>query len=610
MIVRCNNCVSAFSVDDDKVANKVFAFTCPKCGTENIVDNKIKAKPTIHEELDLDNDFFIDSDTNKITKTNNDLPEHRNLNLEIEESENFHDIKGGSSDEFDIELKEDRDIAKGDKDFDKDIIFDDFNDGDLTPESGDNIQNNDDIDQLLMETSSTAESNEKNTDSDDITIDIDSLDIELDETFSDDTLTDTSSANEKTIDELHEENFDDEDIKLNLDELDLDIDTIEKSTDSDDITIDVDNLDIELEEAFSDDIPADSSSADDKTIDELFDDEDIKLNLDELDIDIDTMDEMETISMDAEADDEKLTLDDAGLTFDELTQEAEEELLDDLSDEEIKLTLNDIDPDLTLEEIIKSAETDSKLALESLEELPEIYSDEDEAAIITKKTKSKQSADEEDYDIFDYDNSVKQMSSYRRRVTSFSIDLSLRYSRIRAILRLFSLYIISMIPHFIVLMIYSMLSSILGFINQLVIFTTGRCVDDFGRIIENTIRYGLYIETNLIGIVDDRPVYAGRKDIEHLLQFDVTFPSKYSKKMAILRLSIIGITIVTLPHIIIIALLSLTMPLCYLIGILSVIITRRWPNILFKYVRGYFKYRAHTASFMLGLTDDYPPFRF
>ena len=80
MIVRCNNCLSAFSVNDDKVADKIFAFTCPKCDTENIINNKIKDKQTAHKESVLDDDF-IDSDNN------------RKLNLEIEESGNIHDIE-------------------------------------------------------------------------------------------------------------------------------------------------------------------------------------------------------------------------------------------------------------------------------------------------------------------------------------------------------------------------------------------------------------------------------------------------------------------------------------------------------------------------------------
>ncbi|MCL2155263.1 MAG: zinc-ribbon domain-containing protein [Leptospirales bacterium] len=794
MIVRCNNCVSAFSVDDDKVADKIFAFTCPKCSTENIINNKIKNKQAAKEAPVFDDDFMMDSgtddtiaDNESFEQSEQDFPtdesfdmeedpnteklsdnSNRKLNLEIEESDNIHDIDFDDSifeeslndtpapkeevedifseaasfepdemeipltDEFDIELEKDTDIVKDDKD----IIFDDFGDIDLEFEE-DGLSNKktddkteavsdddlaidiDDLDIDLVETSEPIESNE-HVDSDDITIDMDNLDIDLVETNLDDTLADHDTMNDKKNikSEPNEDLFDDEDIKLNLDELDIDIDEIEdrpisedefesieskEHVDSDDITIDMDNLDIDLVETNLDDTLADHAAMNDKKNiksdpnEDLFDDEDIKLNLDELDIDIDEIedrpiseDEFETIESNEHVDSDditididnldidieldetyrydtavsdkknikskqepddfddediklnldeldidideigdkepivyedtgRLSLDDADLTFDELTPKTKIDEFNELSDDEIRLTLEDIDPDLTLEEIIKTAEADSKLALDSLEELPEIYQDEYDSVTkssnISKKSPANMYLDEmlvdvvddTDYDISDYDESEEHERN--ERSTSFSIDFSLKYSRIQAILRLLFLYLISMIPHFIVLIIYTVLSSILALFNQLVILATGRCVNDFGLIIENTMRYILYINTNLIGIVDDRPVYAGRMDIDHPLQFDVTFPLMYSKKMAILRVSIIGITIFTLPHIIIIALLSLTIPICYLIGILSVIITSQWPNILFKYIARYFRYIARVSAFMLGLTDDYPSFR-
>ena len=710
MIVRCNNCVSAFSVDDDKVADKIFAFTCPKCSTENIINNKIKNKQAAKEAPVFDDDFMMDSgtddtiaDNESFEQSEQDFPtdesfdmeedpnteklsdnSNRKLNLEIEESDNIHDIDFDDSifeeslndtpapkeevedifseaasfepdemeipltDEFDIELEKDTDIVKDDKD----IIFDDFGDIDLEFEE-DGLSNKktddkteavsdddlaidiDDLDIDLVETSEPIESNE-HVDSDDITIDMDNLDIDLVETNLDDTLADHAAMNDKKNikSDPNEDLFDDEDIKLNLDELDIDIDEIEdrpisedefetiesnEHVDSDDITIDIDNLDIdiELDETYRyDTAVSDKKNIKSKQEPDDFDDEDIKLNLDELDIDIDEIGDKEPIVYE---DTGRLSLDDADLTFDELTPKTKIDEFNELSDDEIRLTLEDIDPDLTLEEIIKTAEADSKLALDSLEELPEIYQDEYDSVTkssnISKKSPANMYLDEmlvdvvddTDYDISDYDESEEHERN--ERSTSFSIDFSLKYSRIQAILRLLFLYLISMIPHFIVLIIYTVLSSILALFNQLVILATGRCVNDFGLIIENTMRYILYINTNLIGIVDDRPVYAGRMDIDHPLQFDVTFPLMYSKKMAILRVSIIGITIFTLPHIIIIALLSLTIPICYLIGILSVIITSQWPNILFKYIARYFRYIARVSAFMLGLTDDYPSFR-
>jgi len=40
MIVRCTHCDAAYSVDDGKITNKKFGFSCPKCGTSVIIDNR------------------------------------------------------------------------------------------------------------------------------------------------------------------------------------------------------------------------------------------------------------------------------------------------------------------------------------------------------------------------------------------------------------------------------------------------------------------------------------------------------------------------------------------------------------------------------------------
>ena len=45
MIVRCKDCNSAFAVDDAKVEGKRFAFTCPKCNFENVIDNRKEKEP-------------------------------------------------------------------------------------------------------------------------------------------------------------------------------------------------------------------------------------------------------------------------------------------------------------------------------------------------------------------------------------------------------------------------------------------------------------------------------------------------------------------------------------------------------------------------------------
>jgi hypothetical protein len=842
--------VSAFAVDDEKVADKKFAFTCPKCSTENIIDNRIIDKGREENNIQLEESYFNDDfsvETDSPLKETDDfstpddlfsdeIPESgknddfssiedelasefpledsaddsvkkdRSINLEIEETEDLPEIDDdifaetpsskkkdetddlfseipsidemnktddfisfdeeetvkSSGDDFGLELKDD--LSKSEDD---EIFFDDFDDkpekkepsadeesdfsfddidsdsasGDTKSDREKKLSSQDDIDTLFAEEGIEFDEKPISKESelefeDEITVDLDMLDIELEDNTEsdkaeiksaaadsgenlfddfdnieidlDETSADSDIFNEPVKAEKQRKEPDtfEDDTTLDIDNLDIDLDETsldsdifdepvkaekqrkEPDTFEDDTTLDIDNLDIDLDEtSFEDDIfeesaAVKSSKAAVKKVefsDDIFDEEEIKLNLDDLDIDLSEIEERELVFEDVMKDepapvvkkrpkalieeteedesitidldtleieiaeennvlsgelseeDEKLTLDDAGLTFDELTSEMDKSGIDESFEEDIKLTLDDIDPDLTLDKITRSASVETERIYDTMDELPEIDLDEYDAIVRQEESRAaSESADnfeedfilfpdteeemdtirKPDYDIFDYEESELEKSAPEKGSTYFSIDLSLRYSRIGALLRLLGLYMISMIPHLIVMLIYTILSAIVGFINQIVILSTGRCVEDFALVIENTMRYFFYIKTNITGIVEDRPVYAGREHIDHPLQLNITYPLKYSKNLAVLRLSIIGIILVTLPHLIIMSLITITIPIVYLAGIIAVIFTRRWPNILFIYLTKYFRYVAKITSFMTGLTDDYPPFNF
>jgi len=562
------------------------------------------------DETSLDADMFEEPVKTDKQKTKA-VPSDEDITLDIDNLDIELDETSLNADMFEEPVKTDKQKTKA-VPSDEDITLDIDNlDIDLDEISADT--------DMFEEPVKTEKPRTKAVPSDeDITLDIDNLDIDLDEISAGTDLfeepapikeTKSISKKEKTP----EEDFNEEDIKLNLDDLDIDLDEIE-----------------ERELIFEDDVTEKPAAAVRKKakplIEEEDEDESITIDLDTLEIEI--AEESKAREGELSEEDEKLTLDDAGLTFDELTSEIKKHQLEEPVDEDLKLTLDEIDPDLTLDKIAQSGRIDTELLSDTLEELPEIDLDEYDAIVRQEESRdAKHSFDESeddfivfpetetgeepkpDYDMFDYEESDKEKAP-EKGSTFFSIDFSLKYSRLGAVLRLLGLYTLSMIPHFIVMLIYTALSSILGFINQIVILSTGRCVEDFALIIENTVRYSIYINTNIIGIVEDRPVYAGRESLDHPLQMNITYPLKYSKNLAILRLSVAGITLITLPHLILMSMLALTIPFVYLIGIIIVLITRRWPNILFIYLSKFYRYYARIASFITGITDDYPPFSF
>ena len=589
-----------------------------------------KERPSGEEEI------FFDEELEAVEKTAKNAPDEELLFEEefiIDESETPAEAKKKSAaadelEEFGLELEElpeehvsDRETKISSQE-DIDALF-----ADLPPETP---------------SEKTGPVKKETSPEDDITVNLDELDIELEEEEAapqDEFVYFDESGKAGTAEPKKEEPLFDEEITIDMNALDIDIEDAgdfhkppagaakkakpvpaggeeeelvlnidefggefeeetagpevqgkkarEEELPEEDITLDLDTLDIDLDESEAAapvqkvkkgkaEIPAAGE--------DLSSEEELKLNLDDLDMDIEEFEKKELVFDDEipeelsekpkkkgaaaeEEEDESITIDLD--TLDIEVSEPQDVMAGEMTeDEEIKLTLDEIDPELKLQVIGETAPMGEKPLIETVEELPEIDLEEYEAVITREKAAPGRVPEEPDFDkdellemeipvpsgrrrdldILEYDEEAEPDYLPEKGSTSFSIDYSLRYSRSGAVLRLLGLYVLSLIPHFILILVYTILSAILGFINQIVILSTGRCVEDFSLITENTLRYFLYIKTNITGIVEDRPVYAGRENLSHQLQLNVTYPMKYSRNFAILRLSIIGIWLITLPH--------------------------------------------------------------
>lgn len=463
-----------------------------------------------------------------------------------------------------------------------------------------------------------------------ITIDLDTLDIQLDETP---TPGEAETASATPVSEFSEDIHIETDSTLDSD-FDFDAETV-SSKDEKELPADIefDDIDIQAGEGPSK-----------KFTTETDEDQDLTLDLDSLDI---TLDEIEEFKEGVQVDeDERLTIEDAGLTIDELEsvkadfpEEIEGASASFEEDEEdLKLSIDDIDPDLRVEDLAPEiGEGDHEPIIEHITEdqLPEIdfdqLQDEEQhtptddtippftvpvsSRRIAKKTDMSSDADYLDIETRErYESALEvdetQIDTVPNGIVNFSIDYSLRYSRIGAILRLLGIYHIALIPHFIILMIYSILSNIVGVFNWLIVLFTGQQVEDFSGVQEKTLRYMLATNACMTNTVEEPPQFTGQKNIDHSLQLNVIYPAKPSKVMAFLRLTGIGIIIVALPHIILFTLLTLGSSIIALTGIISIIAMGSWPNILFDFMVRYYRYAANVLAFMIGLVDKYPSFRF
>ncbi|MFW5770125.1 MAG: DUF4389 domain-containing protein [Spirochaetota bacterium] len=662
MIVRCTECNAAYAVDDEKVQDKKFGFSCPKCGTNVIIDNRGQTGTHEHPEETAEPAGF-------------DFDEDAALSVEMGEAETGIDMSADAPEDAPVPGGVDEDILadmpqlpEEETTMEESETPDDFFMGeDVQMEVPDSVEvEKEDTDEPALEEGTLEEGIGEDFDlSEDIMAEEKPADLPAEESAL--SIEDENGISETgvVVDEVSDEELqalediegldlepqqttetDEKESRESEDEIKTDEVFSKESEDIDEsLTIDLDSLDIQLAEdekasaveqkemmegGTEEDLDFGEVEPSSQTPEEGEEDLDLTLDLDSLDI---PLDEIEGVQPGEEVEeDERLTLEDAGLTIDELVDstpvvdESEEE-------EELRLSIDEIDPNLTIDNIHRElTDEESTQLMEDtseidLDELPEIDLDEfDKDAysmeLLEEQGIPSQSRGKTGEDFLDLETG-REISDFQPvmfaeeetdmvpgGVSSFSIDYALSFSRMGGVLRLLGLYMLSLIPHMMVFAVYLILSTILGFINWVIILFAGYGMEDFMDVQKKTIRYFLYICSNLSGVVEDRPMWTGIRNIDHSMQYDVVYPSKPSRILALLRISGIGILLATFPHILLLLVLSLGLMVIAVAGIISVIATRRWPNLLFDFMARYYRYCSAVLSFIFGLVDRYPSFKF
>ena len=87
------------------------------------------------------------------------------------------------------------------------------------------------------------------------------------------------------------------------------------------------------------------------------------------------------------------------------------------------------------------------------------------------------------------------------------------------------------------------------------------------------------------------------------VQYDTQYPDRFVRwKLVIWKL------ITSIPHLFILALLTLSLVVVVLIGWIAILFTGRFPRRLHQYAAGVLRWWTRVQAYMLSLTDEFPPF--
>jgi predicted Zn finger-like uncharacterized protein len=596
MKVKCSHCSAMYAVDDAKVSGKKFAFDCPKCGFNVIIDNRPKKEALSPSTAGIARSITAESNEKPKSPIPLSITDEISFDEQDFSSQSVEESLSSFPDDFESEIEPEIDLSVLNKKTDINSV-DESDDDFLSPDLSSGITEED-----LSGSGHTAPVEDISDGDESLTIDLESLDIDLAEpeeitagVSPDSVLTGRSETDES-------------------ERLSLPIEEIESAVQS-----------------------SSQRSSDDE-------DESLTLDLNTLDIPLEESSDFNEGQRPDDADLTRLSLGDAGLSIDDV--ESEKDSLDEiesfepLEEEPVKASApgaNDIDIDHIdfADELSKdssiSDELESFISQErsldedyTAEKLPEIDLDRYGEAIETQsdfvsipaapvedrfldiEAQKRTGRDDESLRSYDIDSIASSGGGY----INYSIDYSFHYSRIKAILRLFGIYFITFIPYLLMAFLYSLISGAVGFINKILILFSGEQERDFSLMQEKTIRYLSSLFAALLNVVEEKPSSSGKKNIDYQLQMHVVYPPQYSRILAFLRLSIIGIFLISLPHVLLLFVLTIGMSLISFVSLIYTIFAGRWPSLMFDFMVRYLRYWTTVTAYFGGLIDTYPSFRF
>nr|MCW2728256.1 hypothetical protein [Aeromicrobium sp.] len=166
------------------------------------------------------------------------------------------------------------------------------------------------------------------------------------------------------------------------------------------------------------------------------------------------------------------------------------------------------------------------------------------------------------------------------------------------------------IPHFIVLYVLSIVSSVLVIAAWFTGVFAGKVPEGIQSLMIATIRYGVRVQTYIFFLREEYPPFSFDLDFtdpgtDPRTRFDVV-PAIEGRS----RLTIFFRALLVIPHTIVYFFLLIAVYFVYIVGWFAVIILGRWPAGLESFMIGFIRWSARYNAYYYLLTDDFPPFGF
>jgi hypothetical protein len=157
------------------------------------------------------------------------------------------------------------------------------------------------------------------------------------------------------------------------------------------------------------------------------------------------------------------------------------------------------------------------------------------------------------------------------------------------------------IPHLIVLSILGFAAFVVTVIGWFAILITGRYPRGMWEFVVKTMRWWANVSAYFTLMRDEYPPFG---EGAYPVVFELSYPDRLSRGLIFIK------WLLVIPHQIILYFLQIAVEVVLFIAWFAILFTGRYPAGLFSFVVGYNRWQYRVYTYLLLLTDSYPPFSF
>jgi hypothetical protein len=181
-----------------------------------------------------------------------------------------------------------------------------------------------------------------------------------------------------------------------------------------------------------------------------------------------------------------------------------------------------------------------------------------------------------------------------------------RSSRLWALLTLFSIKGIALIPHLIVLYVLQLVSSLLMLIGYIATLINGRYPQGIENFVVGVARWGFRMMAYYTCMTDKYPPFSMKSSSDYPADLNFQHQEKSSRLWVLL--TIIPVKhIMLIPHIVVLFVMAMIAAVCMFLGIFATLFTGKYPLAFEKVLVTFFQYSFRIGTYAMCLTDKYPP---